>query len=201
MLQTGRAFAAVTARGILLASEDQRHLELVPGSLSEALSTTGDAQPADSAAMLDEANRMRAEIGLPALIGMPRSPRPRTATRPTGPRTIPRTRGWTFTTKHAENRGSQDTPPRTVAHPWVLTAVPKSLTRGRRGLKQSRGGSPQPHLQKISNDISALGQAQQGTWGCPYKEAPAATLACRPQTLLLDSIRTGTHMPGTPQPR
>lgn len=69
MLQTGRAFAAVTARGILLASEDQRHLELVPGSLSEALSTTGDAQPAGSAAMLDEANRMRAEIGLPALIG------------------------------------------------------------------------------------------------------------------------------------
>lgn len=65
---TGRAFATVTNRGVLLPTADGKHLELVSGPLAAALDVS-DPQPPDSAEMLDEGNRMRAEVGLPPLLG------------------------------------------------------------------------------------------------------------------------------------
>jgi len=65
---TGRAWAVRASDGVLLPGQDGRQLELVTGSLDAAV-FTGDATPADSAEMIDEANWMRAEVGLPPLLG------------------------------------------------------------------------------------------------------------------------------------
>lgn len=66
---TGRQWAATVSGGVLLPAVDGRRLEFVGGPLDAALLLPGDPQPTDSADMINEANRMRAAVGLLPLIG------------------------------------------------------------------------------------------------------------------------------------
>ena len=67
---TGRPFLASSSQGVVVTTDWRRNrIQVIAGPLADALKPQGDPQPPDSAAMIDETNRMRSEANLPSLVG------------------------------------------------------------------------------------------------------------------------------------